>query len=291
VLGDATVIGDEAGLFLATTWRLHPSVCAFTSEAFYDGRLEAEPSLTGQLVVGTGVADGTGLRWLPVAHDGDRTESVAEAEVIADLVSRLLASEARWTNRDGETRPLGLQDVVIVAPYNAHVERIARSLADRGHPTARVGTVDKFQGQEAPISIYAMATSTAEEAPRGLEFLYSRNRLNVATSRASCVAIVVASRTRCAGSSRWPPASSRRWRSTERHPCPRSPGSSAGLAEAPRVPEFGPGKDRRTRRRRTTRDPVGRSPRPDVAGAMEAGRRESRLTRAVDIRWILWAGS
>jgi predicted RecB family nuclease len=193
VLGAGTVIDDAAGLFLATTWRLHPDVCDFTSEVFYDGRLEPEPTLDRQLVLGTGAANGTGLRWLPVPHDGDRTESIAEAEVIADLVADLLGSEARWTNRDGETRPLGLQDIVIVAPYNAHVERIARSLADRGHPRARVGTVDRFQGQEAPISIYAMATSSAEEAPRGPEFLYSRNRLNVATSRASCVAIVVAS--------------------------------------------------------------------------------------------------
>jgi uncharacterized protein len=88
---------------------------------------------------------------------------------------------------------IDLEDIVIVAPYNAHVERIAKAIADAGYPGARVGTVDRFQGQEAPISIYAMGTSTPELAPRGMEFLYSMNRLNVATSRARCVAIVVAS--------------------------------------------------------------------------------------------------
>jgi uncharacterized protein len=86
-----------------------------------------------------------------------------------------------------------LENIVIVAPYNAHVERISRALADAGLATDRVGTVDKFQGQEAPISIYSMATSTPQEAPRGMEFLYSLNRLNVATSRARCLALVVAS--------------------------------------------------------------------------------------------------
>ncbi len=193
VLGDATVIPESLGLFLDDTWRLHPDVCAFTSEVFYEGRLEPEPSLARQALVGVPPADGTGLRCLAVEHDGDATESIDEAIVIARLVRDLLSSEARWTDRKGLIHPIRLEDVVIVAPYNAHVERIAKSLADIGHPGARVGTVDKFQGQEAPISIYAMATSSPELAPRGMEFLYSLNRLNVATSRARCAAIVVAS--------------------------------------------------------------------------------------------------
>ena len=193
VLGRDAVIRDDVGLFLADTWRLHPDVCAYTSEVFYEGRLASEPSLGRQALSGVPPADGTGVRWWPVEHDGDRTESLEEAEVIARLVRDLLAADARWTDRKGRSHPILLDDVVIVAPYNAHVERIARALADAGYPNARVGTVDKFQGQEAPISIYAMATSTPEEAPRGMEFLYSLNRLNVATSRARCAAIVVAS--------------------------------------------------------------------------------------------------
>jgi predicted RecB family nuclease len=193
VLGDDAVIDDDLGLFLAYTWRLHPDVCAFTSEVFYESRLTWEPSLAGQALAGIPPADGTGVRWLPVEHAGDATESIDEAQVIAGLVRDLLDGGARWTDREGETKPIGLDDVVIVAPYNAHVERLSRALAEAGFAKARVGTVDKFQGQEAPISIYSMATSTPEEAPRGLEFLYSLNRLNVATSRARCAAIVVAS--------------------------------------------------------------------------------------------------
>ncbi|HTK43825.1 MAG TPA: TM0106 family RecB-like putative nuclease [Patescibacteria group bacterium] len=193
VLGEVAVMPETLGLFLTDTWRMHPDVCAFTSEVFYEGRLEAEPSLARQALVGVPPADGTGIRWLPVEHDGDATESIEEAAVIAGLVHELLSAEARWTDRKGVSHAIGLDDIVVVAPYNAHVERIARALSDAGHPAARVGTVDKFQGQQAPISIYAMATSSPELAPRGMEFLYSLNRLNVATSRARCAAIVVAS--------------------------------------------------------------------------------------------------
>jgi uncharacterized protein len=193
VLDGEAVMPDGLGLFLKDTWRLHPDVCRFTSEVFYEDRLASEPSLATQALVGVAPADGTGVRWLPVSHDGDATESIDEAAVIAGLVRDLLAAGATWTNRKGERRAVRLEDIVIVAPYNAHVERVSRSLAAAGFAGARVGTVDKFQGQEAPISIYSMATSTPEEAPRGLEFLYSLNRLNVATSRARCVAIVVAS--------------------------------------------------------------------------------------------------
>jgi uncharacterized protein len=193
VLGDAPVIADDRGLFLTDTWRLHPDIAAYTSEVFYDGKLGCEPSLIRQALAGVPPADGTGLRWAPVMHAGDPRESIEEATVIADLIRDLLDGGATWTNRDGETAPLGLADIVIVAPYNAHVERIQHTLAAAGLVTDRVGTVDKFQGQEAPISIYSMATPTPEEAPRGMEFLYSLNRLNVATSRARCAAIVVAS--------------------------------------------------------------------------------------------------
>jgi uncharacterized protein len=193
VLGDDAVIPEDRGLFLTDTWRLHPDLCAFTSEVFYEGRLESEASLAKQALAGIPPATGTGVRWSPLEHDGDRTESIEEARFIADLVRDLLDTQATWTDRKGATKLIRLDDIVIVAPYNAHVERISRTLADAGLATDRVGTVDKFQGQEAPISIYAMATSTPEEAPRGLEFLYSLNRLNVATSRARCAAIVVAS--------------------------------------------------------------------------------------------------
>jgi predicted RecB family nuclease len=193
VLGDRDVMPDDAGLFLTDTWRLHPDVRAFTSEVFYESQLGGIATLERQSLQGVPPASGTGVRWNPVPHDGDTTESVEEADAVVAIVRELFESGAMWTNRDGETAPVELKDVLVVAPYNAHVERLARALVDAGYPKARVGTVDKFQGQEAPISIYAIATSNPEDAPRGMEFLYSRNRLNVATSRARCAAIVIAS--------------------------------------------------------------------------------------------------
>ena len=129
---------------------------------------------------------GTGVRWLPVEHVGNRNESPEEATAVATLYHDLLAG--RWWDRDGVAHSLGSSEILVVAPYNAQVERLNRLL-----PMARVGTVDKFQGQEAAVVIYSMATSSPEEMPRSLEFLYSLNRLNVATSRARCLAIVVAS--------------------------------------------------------------------------------------------------
>ncbi len=104
------------------------------------------------------------------------------------LVDSILESSATWDDRDGRRRLVTLDDIVIITPYNAQVFEIQRRL-----PGARVGTVDKFQGQEAPIAIYSTATSTPADAPRGMEFLYSLNRLNVATSRARCVCIMVGS--------------------------------------------------------------------------------------------------
>ena len=106
------------------------------------------------------------------------------------VVSSVLRSGASWRNPKGATRATTAADVLVVAPYNAHVTLLAERLGRRG---VRVGTVDKFQGQEAPVVIYSMATSGPEEAPRGMEFLYSLNRLNVATSRARCACILVAS--------------------------------------------------------------------------------------------------
>ncbi len=196
LLGSATTMPPELGLFLERTWRLHPGICRFTSRVFYDGRLTAEAGRDRQRVRGTGPLDGEGIRYLPVTHAGDSRDSRTEAEVIARLVRDLLDAHGTWTDEEGVAHPIGLKDVLVITPYNAQVKRIADAL-----PGAHAGTVDKFQGQEAPVSIYSMATSTAEDAPRGMEFLYSLNRLNVATSRARCIAAVVASpelvRVRC----------------------------------------------------------------------------------------------
>ena len=192
---DRATIGPGEGLFLERTWRLHPDICAFTSAAFYAGRLQPLDGLERQLVGGgaAGPLAGTGMRHVAVTHSGNATDSDEEAAAVVDLVLELLEGGATWTDRHGEERPVGLDDIVIVAPYNAHVAAIEHAFASAGLGDPFVGTVDKFQGQERPISIYAMGTSAPEDAPRGMEFLYSLNRLNVATSRARCVAAVVCS--------------------------------------------------------------------------------------------------
>jgi len=185
VLDGAQTLPDHRGLFLPESWRMHPTVCAFTSEVFYEGRLTAHEGLELQALEGAGELNGAGL-WLgPVDHDGNQNTSPEEVDVVEALVSRLLG--ARWMNTGGVSAPIGLDDILIVAPYNAHVFAIRDRL-----PSARVGTVDRFQGQEAPVVIYSMATSTPTDAPRGMEFLYSLNRLNVATSRARCAVVLVA---------------------------------------------------------------------------------------------------
>ena len=188
LLGDHDTMPEHLGLFIEHTWRLHPELTRFTSGAFYEDRLESRPDLVNQRLNGPEPLVGDGVRLLPANHVGADNESPEEAHQVAQLVRALVESGSTWIDRHAAVHPITYEDVLIVAPYNAQVGAIARLLPHE----ARVGTVDKFQGQEAPISIYSMTTSSPEDAPRGMSFLYSRNRLNVATSRARCVAVVVA---------------------------------------------------------------------------------------------------
>jgi uncharacterized protein len=180
LLDEPTVPADR-GLFLERTWRLRPELCSFVSEAFYDGRLTAEEATRERSLEAR-----NGLRFVGVPHSGNRQRSAEEAEWIAAEIGRLLRS--RFTDR-ARARPLGVADVLVVAPYNMQV-RALRAAVPAG---VRVGTVDKFQGQEAPVVFFSMTSSSGDEVPRGLEFLFSRNRFNVAISRAQCLAYVVAS--------------------------------------------------------------------------------------------------
>jgi uncharacterized protein len=190
VLGADATMPPARGLFLEKTWRLHPDLCEFTSEVFYDGRLEPVETLGRQRVRAIGsIADGTGPRRLDVWTAASDNDSPVEADAVADLARSIVDGGSTWVDAAGDVHPVGWADLLIVAPYNAQVGEIRRRLP----VDARVGTVDKFQGQEAPISIYSMTTSSPELAPRGMDFLFSRHRLNVATSRARCISIVVAS--------------------------------------------------------------------------------------------------
>ena len=188
VLHGERVMPEQFGLFLDGSWRLHPRISSYTSEIFYEGRLHSYPGRESLDLTGVPPLSGTGIRFLPVLHRGQSNESPEEAGEVARLVGDLLDSNPTYRDAEGIAHSLEESDVLLIAPYNAQVKSLSEAL-----PGFRIGTVDKFQGQEAPISIYSMATSSADEAPRGMEFLYSLNRLNVATSRARCLALVVAS--------------------------------------------------------------------------------------------------
>ena len=198
--GQATIPPDM-GVFLDTTWRLHPDICHFLSDAVYEGRLQAAPQTVQRRVClppmgGRIIRREAGLVFVPVSHEGNTQASDEEVQAIRAIVDELLGRDI--TDTSGQRlRPLQLSDILCVAPYNMQVRKLQAALG----PEARVGTVDKFQGQEAPVVMLSMCASQGDTSPRGIDFLFHKNRLNVALSRAQSLAIVVASpalaRTRC----------------------------------------------------------------------------------------------
>jgi uncharacterized protein len=192
LLEDHATIPPDRGLLLDTTWRMHSAVAAFVSAMSYDGRLRVEPGCDRQGVGSASLLGGTGLRLVRVEHDGDQAASSAEADVVRDLCQQVLL-EGTWTDAAGATRPLIAADLLVLTPFNAQVNRIRGRLDEHGLGGVRIGTVDKFQGQEAPVVIYSMASSAASDAPRGADFLYDRHRFTVAVSRARAVVAVVCS--------------------------------------------------------------------------------------------------
>ncbi|HKS49210.1 MAG TPA: TM0106 family RecB-like putative nuclease [Amycolatopsis sp.] len=186
LIGDADIIPPRLGYFLDETRRMHPSVCEPVSRLSYAGRLHAHPSAAERGVAGVAA----GLYRAEVDHRGNTTRSAEEATVVAEIVASLHGRP--WIDH-GTTRPLDDGDILVVAPYNLQARVVTRALHQAGFPDVRVGTVDRFQGQEAPVVIVTMTSSSAVDLPRGLDFLLSRNRLNVALSRAQAVAILVCS--------------------------------------------------------------------------------------------------
>jgi predicted RecB family nuclease len=188
ILDGANTLAPEQGVLLTETWRMHPDVCRFVSERSYDSRLRSRPGCEQRRIDASGALSGAGLRAIAVDHEGRSQSSPEEAEVIAVSCRELLGG-ATVTGSDGVTRPLNEEDILVVAPYNLAVRCIREQLP----AGVRVGTVDRFQGQEAPVVFYAMTCSAGEEAPRGIDFLFDDHRLNVAVSRAQCLAILVQS--------------------------------------------------------------------------------------------------
>jgi uncharacterized protein len=184
------VVPPNAGIFLGETRRMHSSVCSFISTSIYEGRLTAHPDCDRQRIVVSPNAKLVtlehGILFSPVEHEGNTQRSEEEVLRVTELVTELLGQG--YTDKTGATRPLVLADILIMSPYNAQVSSLKRSLPDG----ARVGSVDRFQGQEAPVCIYTLCSSYGEYGSRGLGFILDQNRVNVAISRAQCLAIVVA---------------------------------------------------------------------------------------------------
>jgi uncharacterized protein len=189
LLNGRQTIENDRGLFLEETWRLHPTISRFTSEMFYEGRLTSHAGLERQQIETRAPFAGAGLWYVPVAHEGNQSYSVEEIDRVEDLVESLTAPGSSWTDRHGLRQSLARGDILVVAPFNDQVNRLSERLVG-----VQVGTVDKFQGQQAAVVIYSLTASSPEDAPRGMEFLYNLNRFNVATSRARCACIVVGSR-------------------------------------------------------------------------------------------------
>jgi predicted RecB family nuclease len=191
LLQDHATIPDDLGIFLGTTYRMHPEINRFISQAIYEGRLNSDPDNEKRIIAVPDQYAGeldkeAGIVFVGVEHEGNVQASKEEAEKVKELADELLGRT--FTDKDGATREIGWDDILFVAPYNYQVNTLQNALGKQ----AKVGSVDRFQGQEAPVVILSLAASDATESPRGLRFLLDKNRLNVAISRAQSLAIVVA---------------------------------------------------------------------------------------------------
>ena len=183
---NSQTISNEQGVFLKETWRMHPSICSFDSELFYENKLNAQADLIRQEIQGNTKFKGSGLFLVPANHTGNTSASMEEVDIIARIVNDLTKGDVKFQDAGNKTSVLTKNNIKIISPYNAQVQKLSERL-----PDVSVGTVDKFQGQEAMVIIYSVATSSPEDAPRGMDFLYSPNRFNVAVSRARAMFIMV----------------------------------------------------------------------------------------------------
>jgi uncharacterized protein len=199
LLQDHATVPPDRGIFLPETWRMRPEICRFISDGVYESRLQPNPITSERRIRFNGgsrhyIHREAGLVFVPVDHHGNTYDCPEECEVVRSIVAELTAHE--FQSSDGSVRRLGVSDILVVAPFNLQVRRLAVAL-----PGVRVGTVDKFQGQQAPVVIFSMTSSDGDASPRGIDFLFDKHRLNVAISRAQVLAVIIGSprleRTRC----------------------------------------------------------------------------------------------
>lgn len=192
LLQGLSTVPQDKGIFLSTSWRMHEKICRFISDAVYNGRLYAEKHNQNQSLILTKTAHSNlieqGIQFIPAQHTGCSQKSEEEGALIKELYLNLL--EQKYRDRKEEIHPITSDNILIIAPYNMQVNHLKSILPKE----ARVGTVDKFQGQEAEIVLISMTTSSHEDLPRNIEFLYNKQRLNVAISRARTLAVVIANK-------------------------------------------------------------------------------------------------
>ena len=186
LLEEKKTISEEKGIFLEKTYRMHPAICFFDSEMFYESRLQSVDCLEHQRVKGNTEYQGSGLFYKAVTHEGNTNFSLEEIDEIEKITIELSKGDVFWYDDKNVKRVLQDSDIKIITPYNSSVFELQKRI-----PNIEIGTVDKFQGQEAAVILYSLASSSPEDAPRGMEFLYSPNRLNVAVSRARAMFIMV----------------------------------------------------------------------------------------------------
>lgn len=194
LLGDAQTVPPHRGIFLDVSYRMHPDICDFVSKAMYGGRLQASQDTRLHRIVLDDSSRG-GLRFIGLEHTGNSSSAPEEADLIVGEILRLLQRkvvDSRPADAAGLERAMCASDIIVVTPYNAQRRLIAQKLKAAGL-SVKVGTVDKFQGQEAAVVFYSMATSSGEDVPRNMKFLFAANRFNVAVSRARALSVLVCS--------------------------------------------------------------------------------------------------
>jgi predicted RecB family nuclease len=188
ILGDLETITEDRGILLDISYRMHPDICALDSDLFYEGKLQPAKG-NERIKIQSSLIPKSGLYHMLTHHYGNVSSSQEEGELVKQIVAQLCDGNSFWTSKNGVTKSIEKQDIKIITPYNAQVGLLRHLL-----PDMEIGTVDKFQGQEASIVIFSMATSSSQEAPRGMDFLYNRNRFNVALSRAQGAFVIIAAK-------------------------------------------------------------------------------------------------